>query len=61
MCHPHLLLAAVSVGAAAMPPSGSVEGGEVTEVSGGGVVGHSADGAPTIHTSRDDEGVAQIN
>ena len=38
--------------------SGSVEGGEVTEVSGGGVVGHSAVGAAA---SSDDKRVPQIN
>ena len=40
--------------------SGSVEGGEVTEVARCGVVGHSAGGA-TIPASRDDKGVAEIN
>ena len=42
MCPPHLLLAAVSEGAASVDRSGSIEGGEITEVSGGGVVGHAA-------------------
>ena len=41
-----------------MALSGSVEGGEVTEVSGGGVVGHSAVGAAA---SSDDKRVPQIN
>ena len=57
--HPHLLLAAVSVGAAPMLVSGSVEGGEVTKVSGGRVVGHAADFA-TFIASRGDKGVPQI-
>ena len=59
MCHPHLLLAAVSVHAASMVISGSDEGGKVTEVSGGGVVGHTADFA-TFIASRGDKGVPQI-
>ena len=41
-----------------MNRSGSVEGGEVTDVSGGGVVGHSAVGAAA---SSDDKRVPQIN
>ena len=45
-----------------MAISGGVEGGEVTEVSGGGVVGHSADKTPDrIPSSRDYKGVSQIN
>ena len=43
-----------------MIPPGFVEGGEVTEVSGGGVVGHSA-GEATIIASCGDEGVPNIN
>ena len=60
MCHPHLLLAAVSVGRASMISSASIEGGEVTEVSGGGVVGHSAGGA-TIPATSNNKSVPQIN
>ena len=42
MCHPHLLLAAVSVAAASMVISGGVEGGEVKALSRGPVLGHTA-------------------
>ena len=42
-----------------MVPSGSVEGGEVTEVSGGGVVGHSA-GEATIIATSNNKCVSQI-
>ena len=43
-----------------MVPPGSVEGGEVTEVSRGGVVGHTAGGATIIATSNN-KSVPQIN
>ena len=42
-----------------MVPPSSVEGGEVTEVSGGGVVGHSA--GDNIRASGYDKGVTKID
>ena len=66
MCsvHPYLLLAAVCVSTASMARSSSVEGGEVTDVSGGGVVGHKSVGAPNfcaVIASSSDKCVSKIN